>query len=67
MIEPLAVAWHAVKKSKVKPTDKVLILGAGPVGTRTPYIHVPPNLPPDRHSHPQGDQVSRFKIHSGHN
>ncbi|KAI0767614.1 chaperonin 10-like protein [Fomes fomentarius] len=32
MIEPLAVAWHAVKKAKVKRSDKVLILGAGPHG-----------------------------------
>ena len=31
LMEPLAVAWHAVKRSNMKPGDKVLILGAGPV------------------------------------
>ncbi|KAL1948316.1 hypothetical protein VTO73DRAFT_12391 [Trametes versicolor] len=32
LVEPLAVAWRAVKLSQVKPGDKVLILGAGPIG-----------------------------------
>jgi len=31
-IEPLAVAWYAVKKSNFKPGDKVLICGTGPIG-----------------------------------
>ncbi|KAI0634582.1 chaperonin 10-like protein [Trametes polyzona] len=31
LIEPLAVAWRAVKRAHVKPGDKVLILGAGPI------------------------------------
>lgn len=31
LVEPLAVAWRAVKLSHVKAGDKVLILGAGPV------------------------------------
>ncbi len=34
MMEPMAVAWHSVKKAKVKSSDRVLILGAGPVSTR---------------------------------
>ena len=32
LIEPTAVAVHAVRKSKQKIGDKVLILGAGPIG-----------------------------------
>ncbi|CAG7937570.1 unnamed protein product [Penicillium nalgiovense] len=31
-IEPLALAWHAVKISPFKPGDSVLILGSGPIG-----------------------------------
>lgn len=32
LIEPLAVAWHAVKISPFKVNDSVLVLGAGPIG-----------------------------------
>ncbi len=32
IIEPLAVALHGVMKAEQKPGDKVLILGAGPIG-----------------------------------
>ena len=32
IIEPLAVALHGVMLSAVKPHDKVLVLGAGPIG-----------------------------------
>lgn len=32
LIEPLAVAWHAVKLSPFKVNDSVLVLGAGPIG-----------------------------------
>ncbi|KAF5692408.1 alcohol sorbitol dehydrogenase [Fusarium denticulatum] len=32
LIEPLAVAWNAVKQSDFKPGDTALILGAGPIG-----------------------------------
>ncbi|KAF4576249.1 hypothetical protein EYR36_004226 [Pleurotus pulmonarius] len=31
-LEPLAVAWHAVKRSGYKMGDTALILGAGPIG-----------------------------------
>ncbi|KAF8991672.1 alcohol dehydrogenase GroES domain protein [Cyathus striatus] len=31
-IEPLAVAWHAVKRSNFKKSHTALILGAGPIG-----------------------------------
>ncbi|TBU63555.1 GroES-like protein [Dichomitus squalens] len=31
LMEPLAVSWHAVKRSGIKAGDKVLILGGGPV------------------------------------
>lgn len=39
-IEPLAVAWYAVKKSNFKSGDRVLICGAGPVGS-CPYGFFP--------------------------
>ena len=32
LVEPLAVAWHAVKISPFKKGDSVLVLGAGPIG-----------------------------------
>ncbi|KAJ6133850.1 hypothetical protein N7523_000172 [Penicillium sp. IBT 18751x] len=32
LIEPLAVAWHAVNLSPFKPGDNVLIVGGGPIG-----------------------------------
>ncbi|KAI0329790.1 alcohol dehydrogenase GroES domain protein [Cubamyces sp. BRFM 1775] len=35
LMEPLAVAWHAVKRSNFKAGDSVFILGAGPVGLLT--------------------------------
>lgn len=38
LIEPTAVAVHAVKKSEQKIGDKVLIFGAGPIGLLTMQI-----------------------------
>ncbi|RYP65720.1 hypothetical protein DL771_008165 [Monosporascus sp. 5C6A] len=32
LIEPLAVAWHAVAQSASKAGDNVLVMGAGPIG-----------------------------------
>jgi threonine dehydrogenase-like Zn-dependent dehydrogenase len=32
LVEPLAVAWHAVDMGDVKKSDSVLILGGGPIG-----------------------------------
>ncbi|KAI9716652.1 MAG: hypothetical protein M1812_005190 [Candelaria pacifica] len=32
LVEPIAVAWHAVKISPYKPDDAVLVLGGGPIG-----------------------------------
>lgn len=32
LVEPMAVAWHAVKKSRVRPGSTALIAGAGPIG-----------------------------------
>lgn len=32
LIEPLAVAWHAVETSPFKKGDSVLVLGGGPIG-----------------------------------
>jgi len=32
LIEPLAVAWHAVEQSAAKAGDNVLVIGAGPIG-----------------------------------
>ena len=35
MMEPLAVAWHGVKRSGFQPGDKCLVLGSGPVSATT--------------------------------
>lgn len=32
MCEPFAISLHAVRRAGVKPGDKVLVLGAGPIG-----------------------------------
>lgn len=32
LIEPFTIGYHALSRSEVKPTDKVLIVGAGPIG-----------------------------------
>jgi len=37
IIEPLAVALHGITLSGVKPGDKVLVLGAGPIGLGVAY------------------------------
>lgn len=35
LVEPLAVAWHAVDRSPLKKGDSVLVLGGGPIGLAT--------------------------------
>lgn len=35
LIEPLAVAWHAVRMVGVKPGETALVMGAGPIGLAT--------------------------------
>ncbi len=37
LVEPLAVALHGVVKSGLQPGDKVVILGAGPIGLATAF------------------------------
>ncbi|CAI7648179.1 unnamed protein product [Penicillium glandicola] len=32
LVEPLAVAWHAVSRSPLQANDTVLVVGAGPIG-----------------------------------
>ena len=32
LVEPMAVAWHAVTVSKVRPGQSAVIMGAGPIG-----------------------------------
>ena len=32
LVEPLAVAWHAVDAAQIKKGDDALVLGAGPIG-----------------------------------
>lgn len=32
LVEPLAVGWHGVKLSRIRPDDSALVLGAGPIG-----------------------------------
>ena len=35
--EPLAVALHAVNRASLRPSDKVVVLGAGPIGLAATY------------------------------
>lgn len=35
MVEPAAVAYHGAKRGEIRPSDKVLVIGAGPVGIFT--------------------------------
>ena len=35
LFEPLAVGLYAAERARIKPTDKILILGAGPIGLTT--------------------------------
>ncbi|SCW01449.1 LAFE_0D12816g1_1 [Lachancea fermentati] len=35
LVEPLSVAWHAVRISGLKPGQSALVLGAGPIGLAT--------------------------------
>lgn len=32
LIEPLAVAFHAVRRARIRPGQKVLVIGGGPIG-----------------------------------
>ena len=32
LVEPLAVGYHAVRRSRMAPVDRVLVLGGGPIG-----------------------------------
>jgi 2-desacetyl-2-hydroxyethyl bacteriochlorophyllide A dehydrogenase len=32
LIEPLTVAWHAVRRAALEPGDAVVVIGAGPIG-----------------------------------
>jgi threonine dehydrogenase-like Zn-dependent dehydrogenase len=32
LVETLGVGWHAVERARPKPDDRVLVLGAGPIG-----------------------------------
>lgn len=38
LIEPLAVSVHSVSISPVKPTDKTVVIGAGPIGLLTAMV-----------------------------
>jgi 2-desacetyl-2-hydroxyethyl bacteriochlorophyllide A dehydrogenase len=35
LVEPLAVALHGVRRSRLEPGDRVLVMGAGPIGLLT--------------------------------
>ena len=37
LVEPLAVALHGIQRSSLRPGDKVVILGAGPIGVATAF------------------------------
>ena len=32
LVEPFSISYHALSRAKVEPTDKVLVVGAGPIG-----------------------------------
>ena len=32
LIEPFSIGYHAMSRAKIEPTDKVLVVGAGPIG-----------------------------------
>lgn len=32
LIEPFSIGYHAVSRAEIKPSDKVLVVGAGPIG-----------------------------------
>lgn len=32
LVEPFTIGWHALHRVQIKPTDKVLVVGAGPIG-----------------------------------
>ena len=32
LIEPFSISYHALSRAKIEPTDKVLVVGAGPIG-----------------------------------
>jgi threonine dehydrogenase-like Zn-dependent dehydrogenase len=32
LTEPMAIAWHAIRRSEVKPKDVAVVIGCGPVG-----------------------------------
>ena len=32
LVEPFTIGWHALSRTEVNPTDKVLVIGAGPIG-----------------------------------
>jgi len=35
LIEPFCIGWHGIQRAKPKPGEKVLIIGAGPIGILT--------------------------------
>ena len=32
LIEPFSIAYHALSRAKIEPTDKILVVGSGPIG-----------------------------------
>lgn len=61
MVEPLSVAWHAVKRSAFKPGDKCLIMGSGPVcGVAWRHVAMTQKVSLDRFDGPQGPSVRAF-------
>ena len=35
LTEPMAVAWHAIRRSEIKKRDVAIVIGCGPVGLAT--------------------------------
>ena len=32
LVEPFTIGWHALSRTQIKPSDKALVVGAGPIG-----------------------------------
>lgn len=45
LVEPMAVAWHAVSQSAVEPGQSALVAGAGPIGIGT-WVALRAKVPP---------------------
>jgi threonine dehydrogenase-like Zn-dependent dehydrogenase len=66
LVEPLAVGYHAVRRGRVTPHDRVLVLGGGPIGQAVVLgaqrLGAPPVVVSEPDAHRRGT-VSRLGAH----